>query len=88
MFVVQVKYNDNACAIFQVIITMILHKVSSEAETFIPDSDPTHYYSFNTKEDAQMWFEKWYTYRKIAYSKVALPISLPHKDAFEIIELQ
>ncbi len=87
MYAITVSVNDNHCAIFQVVNTIILHKSDNEYDLFKPSEDKLSYYTFATQQDAQTWLYQWYGIRCINLQRLALPIPLPALQKFNIIAI-
>lgn len=58
-----------------------LHKVFFEQQTFEYTNDKSLFYSFDTRDIAQAWFDSWYQYRKGAN------MVLPSYAAFSVMEI-
>jgi hypothetical protein len=89
MYGIQVKFHDNAAAVYNANITMILHNVENEADIFVPAKNSSSYFTFDTIQEAQSFLDKWYGLRKLAPNAPQIrPIPLPPKSCFSIIELR
>ncbi len=85
-YVILATLDDNHCAIFQVENTIILSKADNEYEIFKPNTDPNKYYMFDTQQDAQDWFNQWYQTRRNNRLTLPMPMRLPGKNKFQIVE--
>ena len=86
-YIVKVSINDNACAEFQVVNTIILHRSNTEFGIFCPTDNPKEYFVFDTYLEASTWFDQWYSLRVSNALKLLLTIPVPKKKQFTILEV-
>ena len=86
-YIIQVAINDNTCAEFQVVNTIILHKCNTEFGTFCPTDNPQEYFVFDSYLEATNWFDLWYETRLKNSFKLPLQIPIPKKKQFTILEV-
>ena len=87
-YIIQVSINDNACAEFQVVNTIILNKTNSEFGAFCPTDNPEEYFVFDTYDEASAWFEQWYPLRLKNSFKLPLQLPVPKRKQFTILEVE